>query len=135
VLQLSDRIGPYNVVIPCTIITAILCLCFIIVYSTAGIIILMAFYGFFSGCFVSIPPTIMVRLSADALDKIGTRLGQGFGVVAVGLLIGTPIGGAILDKSGFKGVWVFGGCLLFGSAGLLTTSRVAFRGWKLMVKA
>ncbi|EDU51158.1 major facilitator superfamily protein [Pyrenophora tritici-repentis] len=100
---LSDRIGPYNAVIPCTIMSAITCLCFMAVSSTAGIVVLMAFYGFFSGCFVSIPPTIMVHLSADALDKIGTRLGQGFGCVALGLLIGTPIGGTILDKSGFNG--------------------------------
>ncbi|OWY57886.1 MFS general substrate transporter [Alternaria alternata] len=131
----SDKVGPFNVVIPCTIISGLLCICFISVSSTAGIIVLMACYGFFSGSFVSLPPTIIVHLSTDARDKIGTRLGQSFGVVAVGLLVGTPIGGAIQGRSGFDSLWVFGGCLLFGSAVLLVTARVAFKGWKLLVKA
>jgi predicted MFS family arabinose efflux permease len=103
--------------------------------STAGIVVLMACYGFFSGSFVSLPPTIIVHLSTDARDKIGTRLGQGFGIVAVGLLVGTPIGGAIQERSGFTDLWIFGGCLLFGSATLLIFARAAFRGWGVMVKA
>ncbi|OAL43574.1 MFS general substrate transporter [Pyrenochaeta sp. DS3sAY3a] len=131
----SDKIGPFNVVIPCATISAILCLCFIPVSSSAGIIVLMAFYGFFSGSFVSLPPTIIVHLSTDARDKIGTRLGQSFALIALGVLIGTPIGGAVLDHSGFDALWTFGGCLLFGSAGFLVLGRVAFRGWGLRIKA
>lgn len=103
--------------------------------SSAGIIVLMACYGFFSGSFVSLPPTIVVYLSTDARDKIGTRLGQSFGIVAIGLLVGTPIGGAIQEHSGFHDLWIFGGCLLFGSAALLVCARVAFKGWVLMAKA
>lgn len=95
----------------------------------------MAFYGFFSGSFVSLPPTIIVQLSMTAREKIGTRLGQAFAMVAVGVLIGTPIGGAVLAHSGFDALWTFGGCLLFGSAAFLLMARVAFRGWGLMVKA
>jgi predicted MFS family arabinose efflux permease len=126
---LADKFGPFNVVIPCTLLSGILCFCFIEVKSSAGLIVLMAFYGFFSGTYVSIPPTIIVNLSLDAREKIGTRLGQSFGFVALGLLIGTPIGGAILDKSGFKAVWVFGGSLLIGSGVILICARGAFRGW------
>lgn len=105
------------------------------VSSSAGIIVMMAFYGFFSGSFVSLPPTIIVHLSADARDKIGTRFGQSFGIVAIGLLVGTPIGGAIQEHGGFDDLWIYGGCLLFSSAALLTCARVAFKGWGLMVKA
>jgi predicted MFS family arabinose efflux permease len=105
------------------------------VSSTAGIIVIMACYGFFSGSFVSLPPTIIVHLSTDARDKIGTRLGQSFGIVAVGLLVGTPIGGAIQGNSGFDSLWVYGGCLLFGSAVLLIAARIAFKGRKIMVRA
>ena len=95
----------------------------------------MAFYGFFSGSFVSLPPAIVVQLSSDARDKVGTRMGQAFAVVGVGLLIGTPIGGAIQEQSGFASLWVFGGCLLFGCVLLLIAARVAFKGRKIMVKA
>ncbi|KAH7340048.1 major facilitator superfamily domain-containing protein [Pyrenochaeta sp. MPI-SDFR-AT-0127] len=130
----SDTIGPFNVVIPCAIISAILCLCFILVSSSAGMITLMAFYGFFSGSFVSLPPTIMYHLSSNARDKIGTWLGQSFAFVAVGVLIGTPIGGAVLDHSGFDALWAFGGCMLFASAILLVFARASFRGWGLMTR-
>ncbi|KAJ4376474.1 hypothetical protein N0V83_001758 [Neocucurbitaria cava] len=113
---------------------SLLCILFITVTNTAGIIVLMAFYGFFSGSFVSLPPTIIVHLSSDARDKIGTRLGQSFAFVAVGVLIGTPIGGAVLDRSGFDALWTFGGCMLFASGGLLVVGRVAFKGWGCWLK-
>ena len=132
---LADFLGAFNVVIPCAFVASVLCFCFITINSSAGIIVLMAFYGFFSGSFVSLPPTIIVHLSLDAREKIGTRLGQAFACIALGLLVGTPIGGAILDKSGFDGVWVFGGCLLLGSAVALVAARVLYKGWGLMVKA
>ncbi|KAH9871852.1 hypothetical protein J1614_006110, partial [Plenodomus biglobosus] len=129
---LADKLGPFNVVVPCCLISGVLCICFIAVDNSPGIIVLMAFYGFFSGSFVSLPPTIMVHLSVDARDKIGTRLGQSFAFVSIGLLIGTPIGGAVLDKSGFDALWTFGGCMLFGSAACLIMARVAFKGWGLV---
>ncbi|KAF1978444.1 MFS general substrate transporter [Bimuria novae-zelandiae CBS 107.79] len=132
---LADKLGPYNVVIPCTVLSGVLCFCFISAQSAAGIILLMAFYGFFSGTFVSLPPTIVVHLSLTERGKIGTRMGQSFGVIAVGLLIGTPIGGAILDESGFWAVWVYGGVMLLASAAILWVARVCHKGWDLSVKA
>lgn len=125
----ADILGPFNVVIPCCLVSAVLCMCFIAVDSSAGIIVLMAFYGFFSGSFVSLPPTVIVQLSGDAREKIGTRLGQSFAFVSIGLLIGTPIGGAILDNKGFDALWTFGGSMLFASAAFLIMARVAFKGW------
>lgn len=126
---LADKLGPFNVVIPCTIMSGVLCFCFIPVHDAPGIIALMAFYGFFSGTFVSLPPTIVVHLSLTERGKIGTRMGQSFGVVAVGLLIGTPIGGAILDRSGFWAVWVYGGVMLLASVVFLWAARVCHKGW------
>lgn len=132
---IADKLGPFNVVIPCTVITGILCFCFIVSTTSAGIIVLIGFYGFFSGTFVSLPPTIIVHLSLNARDKIGTRLGQSFACVAVGLLIGTPIGGAILDAHGFDDIWVYGGVMLLASGAILAAARVFYKGWGLMVKA
>lgn len=131
----ADKLGPYNIIIPCTVVSSVLCFCFIVAKSSAGIIVLMAFYGFFSGTFVSLPPTIVVHLSLSERGKIGTRMGQSFGVIAIGLLIGTPIGGAILDRSGFWAVWVFGGVMLMASASVLWASRVFYKGWDVTVKA
>jgi MFS family permease len=133
---ISDKIGPFNAIVPCTIISSILCFCYIEAKSAASIIVLQAFYGFFSGAFVSLPPTIIVSLSLNARDKIGTRMGQSFAGVAVGLLVGTPIGGAIVDsKSGFTGTWVFGGVLLMAGGLSMWAGRVCHKGWGVMVKA
>lgn len=131
----ADKVGPFNVVVPCCLISGLLCICFLAANSSTSIIVLMVFFGFFSGSFVSLPPTIVVYLSVDARDKIGTRLGQSFAVVALGLLIGTPIGGAVLEHSGFNALWVYGGCMMFGSAVFLIMARVALKGWGVMVKA
>jgi predicted MFS family arabinose efflux permease len=132
---LSDMLGPFNVVLPCTLISCTLCLCFIAVHNTPSITVLMAFYGFFSGSFVSLPPTIVVNLSAQARDKIGTRLGQSFACVAFGVLVGTPIGGAVLESGGFTALWGFGGAMLGVSAVVLGAARVSWVGWKVAVKA
>jgi predicted MFS family arabinose efflux permease len=104
-------------------------------HNSAGLVVLMAFYGFFSGSFVSLPPTIVVSLSMNARDKIGTRLGQSFFVVAFGLLIGTPIGGVVLARGGFVGLWTFGGVMLFASVSLLVAARVSWKGWGYFIKA
>ena len=132
---LADKLGPYNIIIPCTLMSGVLCFCFISAKSAPGIIALMSFYGFFSGTFVSLPPTIIVHLSLNERGKIGTRMGQSFGIVAVGILIGTPIGGAILNRSGFWAVWVYGGIMLLASTVILFASRVCHKGWSLSVKA
>lgn len=132
---LADILGPFNVVIPFTITTSILCFLFITPSTSAGLVVIIALYGFFSGTFVSLPPSIIVSLSTDKRDRIGARMGQTFAFVAVGLLIGTPIGGAIVDTSGYWALWVFGGCMLMGGAAVLVAARVSWKGWSIMVKA
>lgn len=129
---IADHLGPFNVVVPCAAISALLCFCLMTATSAPRIIALLAFYGFVSGSFVSLPPTMIVHLSAKERGKIGTRMGQMFAVVSVGLLVGTPIGGAILDRHGFDSVWIYGGVMLLGSTVLLGAARVAFRGWGLV---
>ncbi|KAL7942546.1 putative MFS monocarboxylate transporter [Trichoderma barbatum] len=109
---LADHWGPLNMLAPASGVTALLAFCWIAVDSTAGIIILSIFYGFFSGGFVSLPPVVMTVLTSD-IRNLGTRLGMFFGVVSIALLVGTPIGGAIISGSNsYLGVQIFcGSCL------------------------
>jgi hypothetical protein len=113
----------------------------------------MAFYGFFSGTFVSSPNAIVVHLSAHNRAKIGTRLGQLYGAISFGMLIGmysnhhyavsiiltfglgTPVGGVVLDDYGYKSLWIFSGVLVGASGAFIIVSRKFYKGLGLMTKA
>ncbi|KAK4070655.1 hypothetical protein Trihar35433_5122 [Trichoderma harzianum] len=124
---LADHLGPLNMLAPAAGITALLAYCWIAVNSTTGIIALSIFYGFFSGGFVSLPPVIMTALTKDLRD-LGTRLGMFFAVVSLALLVGTPIGGAILTGSNsYLGVQIFcGSCLAVLQSALLSPALLDY---------
>jgi predicted MFS family arabinose efflux permease len=131
---LADKLGPMNVIVPCALITGILVFCLISIHSVGPMIVFTLFFGFFSGSFVSLPPTVIVHLTPDR-RFIGTRMGMCFACVAVGALIGTPIGGAILKASGFTALWVYGAVLTTVGSLVIYSSRVAYKGWNPMIKA
>jgi MFS family permease len=74
---IADRTGPLNMIIPCALMSGVLALCLIAAHSLAPVIVICALYGFFSGSFVSLPPTILVHLTANRA-MIGTRMGMCF---------------------------------------------------------
>jgi predicted MFS family arabinose efflux permease len=74
---IADRVGPMNMIVPCALVSGVLCLCLIAVHSLAPVIVICALYGFFSGSFVSLPPTILVHLTSNRA-MIGTRMGMCF---------------------------------------------------------
>ncbi|KAJ5106276.1 hypothetical protein N7456_002951 [Penicillium angulare] len=131
---IADHTGPLNMLTPAVTITSILAFVWISVHTVPGIIVLAVFYGFFSGGFVSMPPVVMAYMTPDVRD-LGTRLGQVFATTSIALLIGTPIGGAILSKTGsYLGVQLFTGCCLIASAVLFASLRVVRSGPHLIYK-
>ncbi|KAJ5157024.1 MFS-type transporter dbaD [Penicillium canariense] len=132
---LADHLGPLNMLTPAVTITSILAFAWIGVHTVAGLIILAVLYGFFSGGFVSLPPVVMASMTPDVRD-LGTRLGMVFAATSLGVLIGTPIGGAILaDTNRYLGVQLFTACCLIASACLMATLRFVRSGPRLMYKA
>lgn len=125
---IADKTGPMNMIVPCAVLSGVLSLCLIPVRSVAPLIVICALYGFFSGALVSLPPTIFVHLSPNR-GIIGTRMGMGFAIISIGLLIGTPICGVILNGSSFKYVWVFGGALTVLGGFVIGFGRVMKAGW------
>jgi MFS family permease len=134
---LSDKIGPFNVILPGAIICCILIFCMIAVGGLGGIVTLAILFGFFSGIFIALPPVLMVALTADK-SKIGSRIGMGFGLIGFGTLAGGPGGGDILERYGkgldWSGLWVYGGVACGVSAALFCVVRVMKVGWKFKVK-
>ncbi|PCG98252.1 Major facilitator superfamily domain, general substrate transporter [Penicillium occitanis (nom. inval.)] len=131
---IADYTGPLNVLLPASSFTALMGFCWIAVHSTAGIIILSLLYGFFSGGFVSLPPVVMMTITKDFRD-LGTRLGMSFGLCSIALLVGTPIGGAILSAGGsYLGVQLFCGACIAACAATVLVIRFIRVGWSLTAR-
>jgi hypothetical protein len=131
----TDKIGPLNVLLPVSMISGILILCWIGVSNLGGTIAFAILYGFFSGGFVSIPAVALVTLTPD-MRKLGTRMGQCFFVCALGLLIGSPVVGVIVRNTGsYLGLKLFSGLGLIMAGILVAVARISKAGWNFRVKA
>lgn len=126
---IADKAGPLNVIIPGTIATCVLAFGWLGVKSTAGLIVFSILYGFFSGIFVSIPPTVLMTLSPPAV--LGTRMGMNFALAGLGLLIGTPVAGQLIRQVNFEAAIAFNGACVAVAALLFVASRLAKSGWGL----
>ena len=104
------------------------------IHDAIGIIIFSIIYGFLAGAITTITPAIDVAL-CPCLDVVGMRMGMLLLPWAAGLLIGTPIGGAILSSSiGWLGVQVFVGAVLLAATGFGIAVRVVKYGWSWRIK-
>lgn len=122
----ADFIGPLNVLSLCTLIAGLLGFCWVAITSSstvAALVIWSLLYGAFSGAFVSLQPSTVVSITDD-MSIVGGRLGMNTFCAALGLLIGTPIAGVLLEKDpSWLGLQVFCGATLFLSGGLIIATR------------
>jgi len=125
---LSKTLGMFNVLIVCCISTSILCFCFIVAKSKGPLIVVTLLYGLLSGAIVSLGPAIAVALAPNRA-VIGTRLGMAFFIVGIGMLIGSPIAGAVLRTYGFTATWSWAAAATMAAAVLLYISRGLRCGW------
>ncbi|KNZ79277.1 Riboflavin transporter MCH5 [Termitomyces sp. J132] len=123
------RIGIFNVMIPCALVSGLLAFCTAALRDVAGTVVFAILYGFFSGAYVSLLSPMVASL-AEKDSEIGARLGICFTFTGAGACDGfwTPIAGALLSKnfiwwrpSLFSGLCVTTGGLLF----FLTRTLVA----------
>lgn len=129
---LADRVGPFNVLITQESITALLAYCWVAAHNTGSIIAVSALYGFFSGILVSIAPVALMTITTD-LRVFGTRLGMLLAIVSIGMLIGTPISGAIINDTGsYLGIQLFCGSCFALSTLLLLMIRFLRSGPRLL---
>lgn len=125
----ADKTGTFNMLTPCTAIAGVLCLCWIGIHNAPGLIVFAVLYGFFSGTFLSLPQLAVAVLTKD-MRMLGTRTGTCFATACFGVLVGTPICGAILSRTGqFVGLQIFGGCCILAAAAFVGFARVAEAGW------
>ncbi|KAF3929377.1 hypothetical protein ABW19_dt0203208 [Dactylella cylindrospora] len=122
----ADRIGPINAMIPSGAGAAVMGFAWTGTKTMPSIIVFAVLYGFLSGTVVALPPTTIASMGGR-LDEIGTRLGMSCVFAGIGLLIGNPIGGVLIDipNGKFKGAQIYcgstvlAGTILFLAAKLL----------------
>jgi len=88
---IGDRFGRYNVMIATTGFSSIIVLAlWLPSKGNIPIIIFAVLYGFSSGAFVSMLPSVVAQISD--VRQIGVRTGTVFFIVSIAALTGTPIG-------------------------------------------
>ena len=126
---LADKFGAPNMLVPCTIAAGVWCLGWIAITNVVGITIFAVLYEFLAGAYVSLVPPVIVDLTPD-MSALGTWIGMSLFISAFGLLIGNPIGGALVNiqKRRFgAGQGFAGGVILLGA--LLLTAAMMLKGW------
>ena len=117
----AGRLGPLPVATLSLGCCMILLFSWIRVSDTAGLIVWSVVWGVISGIIVWAPGAIIPLLS-PSLDVIGTRLGMHWAAIGLGVLIGSPIAGALLSYSSSQVVWwhlqTFSGLAMAVGAGL-----------------
>lgn len=109
-----------------TFISGIFCLCiWIPVKDTAGIVVFAVIFGFSSGGYISLAPTLIAQISD--IRQIGTRVGAAFALQSFGALTGSPIGGAIVSahNGNYLGLQLFCGvAMLIGTVAFFVARHV-----------
>ena len=132
----ADKTGPFNMLVPCSFIAAILAFAWIGIKSTAGLVVFAILYGFFSGTFVSLPPASIVSISPN-VSEIGARMGTSFLFAGIGVLVGTPIAGATIDLEAahYLSAQIFCAVLVLAASAFLAVARISKTGPHLFAKA
>ncbi|KAF2634175.1 MFS general substrate transporter [Massarina eburnea CBS 473.64] len=126
---IADRSGPVSILILCALGSAISAFAWSGVTSVKGLITFSIFYGCFSGTFLSLVMTTVAVVLCPDLSVLGTRIGMACIPCAVGLLIGSPIGGTTI-KHGWLGLQLLTGVALTLSMAGMIGLRVLKVGWR-----
>ncbi|GLB07710.1 hypothetical protein AtubIFM57258_003071 [Aspergillus tubingensis] len=93
---LADRLGSLNVMIIVSLVVTIMAFAWMGIHSNAGAIVFAVIYGFPSGTIVALMSPVLAGLCPD-MALMGTWLGMASVFSGLGILIGNPIAGALLD--------------------------------------
>lgn len=125
---MADTTGPMNALLPCNVIAGALAFVWIRLSSQPAVLAFAVLYGFFSGSFVAMSAPVTASMCPH-LGVLGSRNAMTAVGLAVGLLIGNPIAGALL-KSGWIALQCFAGGAVFLSVVLLVVARVGRTGMR-----
>lgn len=132
----ADRVGRFNVMIIMTLLSVLFIFAvWVPAHDNTTVILFSAFYGFSSGAYISITPTLVAEITKD-MSKLGVRNGASFFVISLATLIGSPVGGQLLTvtRGKFYGLQIFSGAMLAAAAVMFVVTRINLKGRKVFVK-
>ncbi|KAJ7764585.1 MFS general substrate transporter [Mycena maculata] len=121
---LADKYDALNVAIPMTTVSGSLVFAMVNLQSAGSMFAFAAFYGVFSGAFMSLLAAVMSSF-AFSVNEIGSRIGIAMFLLSLPLLTGAPITGAFLhppEYTWWRGV-VFSGVVQLSGVLLIAISR------------
>ncbi|KAJ7481463.1 MFS general substrate transporter [Mycena latifolia] len=121
---IADKYGALNVAIPMTTVSGGLVFAMLNLKTVGSLFVFAAFYGFFSGAFMSLLGPIMSSF-AFSVNEIGSRIGIAMFLISLPLLTGAPITGAFLqppEYTWWRGV-TFSGVVQLSGVSLIAISR------------
>ncbi|CAK5267562.1 unnamed protein product [Mycena citricolor] len=95
---ISDRTGPMNVLIPSTLLSAVVTFVWPHVRTQGGLTAIAVIYGMLSGVYVSLFAVPLFELGE--ISDLGRRTGMTLTMTAIGALAGPPISGAVNTATG-----------------------------------
>jgi MFS transporter, MCT family, solute carrier family 16 (monocarboxylic acid transporters), member 10 len=107
---LADRVGRLNMLWPMGLLGGFLCLFLWLLSDTiGGVVLFVCVYGFAASNINALPASAIGQITPDG--SLGARIGAFYSVIAVASLVGTPIGGALIQdkntKDGYRWLIVF----------------------------
>jgi MFS family permease len=131
----GDRWGRFNVMVFIIAFSAVITLALWVPGKSTGAIVAYAvLFGFSSGGFVGLAPTLIAQVSD--IRQIGVRVGTSFGVQSFGALTGSPIAGAIVNAQhgSFLGLQLFCGITMVVSVCAYLAARWTLVGFTMRTK-
>lgn len=124
---LADKFGAMNTLCVVTVLAGAFAYAWIAIDNLAGLIVFGIIYGFLSGAVVSLPPQVLVRLVPN-MQLVGTWMGMSLCVAALGILIGSPIAGTIIDvvEGHFSHMLILSGSFTMSGGILFTIVRLVY---------
>ncbi|TVY83298.1 Aspyridones efflux protein apdF, partial [Lachnellula suecica] len=121
---LADKLGSLEVMTASAIISAVVAFCWLAINNLGGLVVFCIVYGFVSGAVVSLPPTVVAGF-VPGLHVLGTWIGMGLLCASMGLLIGNPIAGTLINvaENKFTGGIIFSAAFIAAGALALVVSR------------
>jgi predicted MFS family arabinose efflux permease len=114
---IANRVGSIQTFFFWAIAAVIVLFSWLGIHNTPGFVVFCVIWGFISGVLVTAPAAAVAHPTlSPSMSVIGTRLGMSWITAAIGILIGSPIAGALVDlkTNDFLKAIVFSGSVMAG---------------------